>query len=224
MIRINPTLLPIKAHYFFFMAAMGPILPQLSVYGKEMGISPVVMGSVTGLLPLTFLVAKPIFGIIVDVYRDFRKAIFLSIIIAMCLSYSLLYFIPSRTIYNYDFTAECSQLDTCNVTVWEDRSCDNIKGVTCYCHSDPDNRIHGLVEASIAGNGTKVEDFALCTDKKLRYCNQTCHVNCVENIEIPSTCLYSTPNFWFFIVLLCVGTIFFNVANSLSDAICCDII
>lgn len=101
----------------FLITAMGPILPQLSVYGKEMGVSPVVMGSVTGILPLAFLIAKPIFGIIVDVYRDYRKAIFLSIIITMSLSYALLYFIPSRTIHSYDLTMECSQLDTCNVTV-----------------------------------------------------------------------------------------------------------
>ncbi|KRT85092.1 membrane transporter, partial [Oryctes borbonicus] len=207
-----------------FFTAMGPILPQLSVYGKEMGISPVVMGSVTGILPLTFLVAKPIFGIIVDVYRDFRKAIFLSIIIAMSLAYGLLYFLPSRTILSSDFIVECSQLDTCNVTVWKDKPCDNVKSVTCYCQSEPDNRIRGLVESSIVGNETEIESSALCTDKKLHYCNQTCHVNCVEDIEINSSCLYATKNFWFFIVLLCIGTIFFNVANSLSDAICCDII
>jgi hypothetical protein len=39
------------------LVALGPIFPQLPVYGKELGISSVVMGTVTGILPFAFLVA-----------------------------------------------------------------------------------------------------------------------------------------------------------------------
>ncbi|XP_031773730.1 major facilitator superfamily domain-containing protein 6-A isoform X2 [Apis florea] len=41
--KLNYMQLPIKAHYFFFMAAMGPILPFLPVYGKQLGISALIM-------------------------------------------------------------------------------------------------------------------------------------------------------------------------------------
>ncbi|KAK9721697.1 MFS_1 like family [Popillia japonica] len=206
------------------MAAMGPILPQLSVYGKEMGVSSVVMGSVTGILPLAFLVAKPIFGIIVDVYRKYRKAIFMAIIVTMGLSYAMLYFIPPRIIHTFDFNTECSQLDTCNVTTLDHRACDAVHGVSCHCRSHPEIKINGFVGVNVNGNDTEIEEIALCSEKKLQFCNQTCDIKCLEDVEIHSTCLYATWNFWFFIILLCVGTICFNVANSLSDAICCDII
>ncbi|KAG6795283.1 major facilitator superfamily domain-containing protein 6 [Apis mellifera caucasica] len=60
--KLNYIQLPIKAHYFFFMAAMGPILPFLPVYGKQLGISALIMGSITAILPILFLIAKPTFG------------------------------------------------------------------------------------------------------------------------------------------------------------------
>jgi hypothetical protein len=43
-LNINKELLPVKAHYFFFMAALGPILPQINVFGRQLGVSPSVMG------------------------------------------------------------------------------------------------------------------------------------------------------------------------------------
>lgn len=136
--RINKHLLPIKAHFFFFMAgkfyskralycllstilfvsAMGPILPQLSVYGKELGISSVVMGSVTGILPILFLIAKPAFGLLVDVCHNYRKSIFMGLIIATSCFYALLYFIPTKFVTTYRLEdVVCSEWDTCNVAV-----------------------------------------------------------------------------------------------------------
>lgn len=98
--------------------AMGPILPQLAVFGKEMGISSVVMGSINGVLPILFLLAKPLFGIVVDVYRNYRKTIFMGLIVVMTTSYALMNLIPARRLKTFvidDLT--CHQLDTCNVTV-----------------------------------------------------------------------------------------------------------
>lgn len=97
---------------------MGPILPQLAVFGKEMGISSVVMGTINGILPIVFLLAKPLFGIIVDVYRNYRKTIFMGLIVVMTTSYALMNLIPSRRLETYELdNVDCYQLDTCNVTV-----------------------------------------------------------------------------------------------------------
>lgn len=97
---------------------MGPILPQLTVFGKEMGISSVVMGTINGILPILFLLAKPLFGILVDVYRNYRKTIFMGLIVVMTTSYALMNLIPSRQLENYVLDdLDCQQLDTCNVTV-----------------------------------------------------------------------------------------------------------
>lgn len=101
--------------------AMGPILPQLSVYGKQLGVSPVVMGTVTGILPIMFLIAKPIFGFLVDKYRTYRKQIFLSLIVAMGLLYSGLYFVPFQNntwhLKGEDCRNAISEENTCNVSV-----------------------------------------------------------------------------------------------------------
>lgn len=100
-----------------FFAAMGPILPQLSVYGKKLGISSVVMGTITGILPFAFLLAKPAFGLLVDVYRKYRKAIFMFLILIMTLSYAAMNFIPPRTLLTLHLQNLSAPPDPCNVTV-----------------------------------------------------------------------------------------------------------
>lgn len=45
---------------------MGPILPQINVFGKQLGISPDVMGFVTSVLPILYVLAKPIVGYLID--------------------------------------------------------------------------------------------------------------------------------------------------------------
>lgn len=52
-----------------------------------------------------------------------------------------------------------------------------------------------------------------------------CDIYCSnEDVEIDSGCLYKSLSFWSFVVLMSVGTIGFNVINSISDAICFDVI
>jgi MFS family permease len=99
------------------ISAMGPILPQLSVYGKELGISSVVMGTITGILPFAFLLAKPAFGLLVDIYRNYRKSIFMLLIVVMTVSYTVMNFIPSRELLKFELKNFSATLDTCNVTV-----------------------------------------------------------------------------------------------------------
>lgn len=47
---------------------MGPILPQLSVFGKQIGIAPEVMGYITCILPVMYVIAKPMFGFVADYF------------------------------------------------------------------------------------------------------------------------------------------------------------
>lgn len=47
---------------------MGPILPQINVFGKQLGISADVMGFVTSVLPILYVLAKPIFGFVIDYF------------------------------------------------------------------------------------------------------------------------------------------------------------
>ncbi|KAB0801831.1 hypothetical protein PPYR_04017 [Photinus pyralis] len=218
MVRVNRGLLPIKAHFLFFMAAMGPILPQLSVYGRELGISPVVMGTVTGILPILFLLSKPAFGLLVDVLRHYRKAIFLGLILATSLFYALLYFVPSRFISQYHFKKiQCSQPETCKLDNLEDLSCNSTSRVTCdlKCNKDTFKGISGIIQLGLQDN--------VCFYNASLDCS-VCDAICDDDIENNTHCLYTSFTFWAFIILISLGTIGFNVLNSISDAICFDVI
>ena len=101
-------------------AALGPILPFLNVFGKQLGVSEVVMGSITAVLPIMFLLAKPLFGLIVDYFQEKRKSIFMGLLCAMSMCYVLMYFIPQpegpfiteKSSYKLP-GIQCDQLDIC---------------------------------------------------------------------------------------------------------------
>lgn len=47
---------------------------------------------------------------------------------------------------------------------------------------------------------------------------------CKFSANLQSNCIYGTTTFWLFVLFLCAGTIGFNVTNSISDAICFDML
>jgi len=47
---------------------MGPILPQLPVIGKQIGVPPDVMGYITAILPILYVLAKPMVGFLADYF------------------------------------------------------------------------------------------------------------------------------------------------------------
>ena len=52
---------------------MGPILPFTIVFGKQLGISEMVMGTFLAVLPMLFLVAKPAFGYLADYFQVYEQ-------------------------------------------------------------------------------------------------------------------------------------------------------
>jgi MFS family permease len=106
--------------FIILFAALGPILPFLNVFGKQLGVSEMVMGSITAVLPILFLVAKPLFGLIVDYFQEHRKTVFMGLLCAMSMCYVLLYFIPQpdgsflteESSYHLS-NIQCDQLDIC---------------------------------------------------------------------------------------------------------------
>lgn len=50
------------------LLAMGPILPQINVVGRELGISPSVMGYLMSVLPIIYVLAKPLVGFLADYF------------------------------------------------------------------------------------------------------------------------------------------------------------
>nr|CAI5862004.1 unnamed protein product [Callosobruchus analis] len=228
--RINRRLLPVKAHFFLFMASLAPILPQLPVYGKELGISTVVMGIMTGILPIIFLFAKPLFGMLVDVYRDYRKTIFMAMICIMVLSFALLNFIPPEPRLDVYFgSIEDIYLENCTAQDFlREQDCNNHTlrvSCTSNCSATPISYLMTQVKRSNSNRLYKLcywmNDSLASKDDSLNF---TCDMQCTKDFENHNGCLYKSFTFWSFLILMYVGSIGFNVVNSTTDAICFDII
>ncbi|KAJ8684289.1 hypothetical protein QAD02_020081 [Eretmocerus hayati] len=255
--KVNQRQLPVKAHFFFFMAAMGPILPFLPVYGKQLGVSPLVMGSVSSLLPIVYLIAKPCFGLIMDRFSSKRKPIFVGLLAATSGCFVLMHFLPAGPVSQEqaplptggiftnvsrciaDRIASCFSDQKIRVIDWCEG--ENATVATSSCEwrcqlSDNFNQtIHFFSEgvgddgvARLTQNTTCTADFMdynSAETKDLPKCNEDdpCQVFCQQH-QGTSDCLYGSPAFWGFIVIMFLGNVGFNVSNCISDAICFDVL
>lgn len=276
----------------FFNLAMGPILPFLSVYGKQLGVSSLVMGISTSLLPLFYLVSKPIFGFLVDYFREHRKTIFLGILISGSMAFVLLYFIPissripqiniNTTLFNHPSTF-CDRYKFCNVQVnfnklnyitafisiiylyktvfkinfilyfylqntttitttnsseinyqaeiiWRCDNYDNVKNdFSIFVALMNDDKNNFMIPSCLIRNSqirihSNQSNYLVCDDKNLsKYNNTSCKINDVHSTENDHN-LYQSYQFWIYILLMSIGSVSFNVTNSISDAICFDIL
>lgn len=80
-------------------------------------------------------------------------------------------------------------------------------------------------------NQSEIPSLRLCMDSLVENAfqlNETCEMmTCIPIFDDKQTlgsCYYGTLTFWLFTILMCLGTIGFNVTNSVSDAICFDML
>ncbi|XP_055920330.1 major facilitator superfamily domain-containing protein 6 [Eupeodes corollae] len=237
MVKINEKLLPIKAHYFFFMAAMGPILPQISVYGKQLGVEPEIMGYITSVLPIMYVLAKPVVGFLADYFANFRKCIFISLIFIMTLSFAGFYFVPATNNHSinvseqFNLTLTANDLRECGSEVFDNNAeCKTTRRLLCNAKEVDLTTIPLYITRATndsTSNNTMLNENIfhdvchksgnLSTFNKVQ---ATCKI---DHLDSPH-CLYKSSTFWIFVILLCLGTIGFNVTNSISDAICFDVL
>ncbi|KOC59868.1 Major facilitator superfamily domain-containing protein 6-B, partial [Habropoda laboriosa] len=228
--KLNYTQLPIKAHYFFFMAAMGPILPFLPVYGKQLGISAIIMGSITAILPILFLIAKPTFGFLVDYFHTWRKSIFIMLLATTSCCYIFMYFLPilpGPILPDHTFTnVSCDILPYCSSKdISSPDLCTGIKNTMCHWSCTNKNFSMSIQFQAINEKVNFSSNSTCIIDKNATlYCTHSsnCNVTC-DNFE-NKHCLYTSVTFWGFVFLMSLGNIGFNVGNSISDAICFDIL
>ncbi|CAH0403935.1 unnamed protein product [Chilo suppressalis] len=288
-LNINRSLLPIKAHFFFFFAALGPLLPQMNVFGRQLGISPAVMGMVTAVLPLLWAAAKPLFGYVVDYWPTHRKLVFMLLITVMTGSYCCLWFLPmpeppeieppiTKTVYNLNETVYLRTAD--NTTTLDRYRCNwncsdqefhfylpNATFVNTIFVDDVLTRESCARYGMDVGNGgsgiscmPKTDCSLLCFENDLevnetllfrgrRAISNLTNENRVvfdSNKEVISSkyvdskatkmshgkvelekedpSFYMTTTFWAFVILMCLGTVAFNVANCIGDAVCFDVL
>lgn len=82
-----------KAHYFLYNAGTGPITPYLSTYARQLGFSSVVVGFVYTILPISGMLAKPLFGSIADRFHC-QKILFLASQILTAAAFLAVFYSP----------------------------------------------------------------------------------------------------------------------------------
>ncbi|XP_037908689.1 major facilitator superfamily domain-containing protein 6 isoform X2 [Hermetia illucens] len=130
--KIDKRLLPMKAHYFLYNAGTAPVVPYMPVYARQLGFSSVVVGTIYTILPVVGLLAKPLFGLIADRFRQ-QKRLFLIFQILTAIAFFAILFIPSipkstsmafhcnNGITDLRYIPENSDLDTCIESSLESR-------------------------------------------------------------------------------------------------------
>ncbi|XP_068625966.1 major facilitator superfamily domain-containing protein 6 [Battus philenor] len=273
--KIDRKLLPIKAHFFFFFAALGPLLPQMNVFGRQLGISADVMGMVTAVLPLLWAAAKPLFGYVVDFWPSQRKLVFMLLIVVMTGSYCGLWFLPMpeepespehllRSVYQFNDTVQAIQ--------YKNNTPEQLQMVSCHWSCEKSYDIQVLLPNTPLVNSVYVDEVVnntTCSLLRMNYVDfregrvicapkENCNLMCFEEdmtnekrlkrevsatkdnalesgkmfskitkekeMVIEDSSVYMTGVFWVFVVLMCVGTVAFNVANCIGDAVCFDVL
>ena len=84
----------VRVFYFAFYGGLGCILPFLSLYFKQNGLTPMQIGWVSGIKPIMTLIGAPLFGAIGDGYQISRWLL-LGSLGSWVIVYASLIFIPS---------------------------------------------------------------------------------------------------------------------------------
>ncbi|XP_050443466.1 major facilitator superfamily domain-containing protein 6-A-like isoform X2 [Adelges cooleyi] len=93
LIQLDVKMLPMKVHYFLYMGGVAPIVSFLPTIAKQLGYSPMVVGTIYAILPILSLITKPVVGAIVDQYRVKKTVFLIFILISGLISFALM-FIP----------------------------------------------------------------------------------------------------------------------------------
>ncbi|KAL0902274.1 hypothetical protein ABMA27_000180 [Loxostege sticticalis] len=169
--KINKKLLPIKGHYFFFNAGTAPLVPYLSTYARQLGFTSATVGLIYTVLPIFGLIAKPLFGVIADRFKQ-QKTIFILFQIVTIVSFSAIYVIPeSRP----------------NVTVKLD--CGDYVTVLKSCY----DKAESIDKCKISAIGLQTDETATCHMNCDMSSPKTWQTVC-EHWHIPQYCYSNTDN------------------------------
>lgn len=142
------------------------------------------------------------------------------VITIMTLCYAGFYLIPTfdheikdTGFYNLSRIETNCSFDVDSVT--NNLLCQEIRGVKCSSTSD-------LFEGYLFRGFDNEINVCLRNDSISLELNET--FVCENDIALVPDCLYKTGTFLSFVILMCIGTIGFNVTNCISDAICFDML
>ena len=78
-----PSMVIPRFFYFCYFAAMASLMPFLALYYRQIGLTEVQIGLLTGIPPLLGLVAAPLWGGLADVSQQHRRLVTITVVGAM---------------------------------------------------------------------------------------------------------------------------------------------
>jgi len=101
-LKINRRLLPVKASYFFTLGAIASLFPYVSVYMKQLGLSPSECAIIYGTMPFIDALLRPIIGALADKLQS-HKAVLAVSCAGTGLAMAGLIFVPPTTLQNPNY-------------------------------------------------------------------------------------------------------------------------
>ncbi|GFS57311.1 hypothetical protein NPIL_508521 [Nephila pilipes] len=234
--QVNKRLLPVKAHYFLLNGAHAGVVPFITVYAKQMGISADAMGIILAILCCFTVVSRPLLGSLVDHLQKMKLVLMTLVLIDISADMGL-NFIPSAEMNSPTTSLFCHQ----NITYLAQyrKNCD-AKFSSCakdcilscnpcqfdgtLCHRDENSSfVERLGKLNRIQNVSNLpscleEVMQMCVDENVTDCNQWFEETKTDlppklpENPILQLCLLSV---FTAIIYICMGSIV-----SLSDAAC----
>lgn len=148
------------------------------------------------------------------------------VIIVMTFCYASFYIIPTfnhriaeQDFYNFtQFSINCTFND---ISITNNQLCQDYRAVICQVNSTEIN--HSFAVYLAVGDDNEVYPCLKNGNNTFLF-DDSLSISCVDDESMEPDCLYKTGTFMSFVVLMCIGTIGFNVTNCISDAICFDML
>lgn len=109
--QVNKGLLPIKAHYFLLNGAHSGVVPFITVYAKQMGISADAIGIILAILCCFTVLSRPLLGSLVDHLQKMKMVLMMLVLIDISADMGL-NFIPSPATNSATVSKFCFQNTT----------------------------------------------------------------------------------------------------------------
>lgn len=83
----------VKCFTIIFVSGTGPVVPYLSSYARQLGFSSVTVGFIYTILPISGMIAKPLFGSLADRFRC-QKLLFLLAQLLTAIAFVAIFYSP----------------------------------------------------------------------------------------------------------------------------------
>nr|XP_037281532.1 major facilitator superfamily domain-containing protein 6-like isoform X1 [Rhipicephalus microplus] len=225
---VNRQLLPLKAHFFLYLAGQACVFPYLAVIGRQNGINAATIAIIFSLTPLTAVIIKPVCGFVIDRTQN-ATAVIVFLQVVLVIFHGIVFCSPSikahsdssftgylncnssQLVISNSSSASCvvsgareGSPFSCNLTVFDDaRSVD----VTATGASDTVVNLKGV--SSICGN----------VSASGRVANETYAV-----LRCPCDTSVYSGNFWIYTVSVVVSWVCAATLYTVTDAAVCELL